>query len=84
LVAVYVNDVSPTNGPGTWKGTSLEPVKAPQIRKIARIEMTDAARSGVTALSSPKVTVLRLVKSWRALWRLVNRTTTKASAKSTI
>jgi hypothetical protein len=56
-------------GPGTWSGTSFEPVKAPQIRNSARIEMTDAARSGRTALSSPKVTVLRLVKSLRWLWR---------------
>ena len=59
--AVQVNADSPTNGPGTCTGVSLEPVNAPQRRKIVTSEMTVAHRSEVTALSSPKVTVLRAV-----------------------
>ena len=51
------------NGPGAWSGVSFEPVNAPQIRKIATTEMIDAMRLGVTALSSPKVTVFSEVKS---------------------
>ena len=39
-------------------GVSFDPVKAPQIRKIVTTETTEAMRFGVTALSSPKVTVL--------------------------
>ena len=63
--AVYLNDVSPTNGPGAWIGTQLDPVNAPQIRKIVATEIIEAARFGRTALSSPNVTVLSEVKSCR-------------------
>ena len=56
-----MNAVSPTKGPGTCTGVSHEPVNAPQSRKIVTSEMTVAQRSEVTALSSPKVTVLRAV-----------------------
>ena len=40
----------------------------PQIRNKVRIETTLATRLGVTALSSPKVTVFSEVKSRRVLW----------------
>jgi len=62
-----VNDNSPINGPGTCIGVNLEPVNEPQIANIATIEIIEAALLGVTALSSPNVTVLRLVKSSRDL-----------------
>jgi len=58
-----VKVVVPVNGPGTWIGTKLDPVNAPQIRKIVTIEMIEPARLGVMALSSPNVTVFSDVKS---------------------
>ena len=48
---------------GAWIGDQLDPVNAPQIRKMVTIEITEAARSALTALSSPKVTVFSDVKS---------------------
>jgi hypothetical protein len=62
---VYSKENSPINGPGTWIGVNLEPVNEPQIANIAITEIMEAALLGVTALSSPNVTVLRLVKSSR-------------------
>ena len=66
-------------------GTHLEPVKAPQSKKIVTTEITLAQRSGFTALSSPKVTVLSDVKSciWRNLLTPM-RTTKKAAVKIAI
>ena len=51
--------VVPMNGPGICRkpGKSAEPVNEPQRKKIVITEMIEAARFGVTALSSPKVTV---------------------------
>jgi hypothetical protein len=43
------------------EGTIFEPVKDPQIKKIAMIDMIEAARLETTELSSPKVTVFKLV-----------------------
>ena len=66
-------------------GEITDPVNAPQMRKIDRTEMTDAARFGRTALSSPKVTVLREVKSWRDSRIELNAfTATKATTKIAI
>ena len=68
------------NGPGAWMGTHLLPVKAPQIKKIVTTEITLAQRSGRTALSSPKVTVLSEVKSFICRNLRTPRRTTKNDA----
>ncbi len=70
------------NGPGTWTGENREPVNAPQSRKMTITEMIEAYRLGRTALSSPKVTVLRAVKSLGLWLRVAKPTMTIAAAKS--
>ena len=69
-------------GPGAWIGAHFDPVKAPQIKKMVMTEITEADRSAVTALSSPKVTVLSEVKSWAWVSRpAITFTTKKAITK---
>ena len=73
------------NGPGAWIGTQLEPVNAPQRKNSVSTEMTEAHLSAVTALSSPKVTVLSEVKSVTFAMRpTMKRTITKAAMKIAI
>jgi len=49
------------NGPGACRnpGSSFDPVNAPQSTNRNTIDTTDATLFETTALSSPKVTVLR-------------------------
>ncbi len=44
-------------------GVRLEPVNAPQIKKMDTTDIIEAGLFAVTALSSPNVTVFKLVKS---------------------